>query len=101
VWLDAEHCMVIDLESCRSADKPLPPSAPRLSGWDDNTLEARDGDEYFTFKSDLYQIGKLLQALQPVQDSHRAKEFVERLLDKKLTAKAALRQPWLRHVAAE
>jgi len=39
VWLNEEHCMIIDLEHCRKANKALPDNCEPLKEWDDGTLE--------------------------------------------------------------
>jgi len=66
VWLDEEHCMVIDLEDCRAAMEPLPARFRQLIAWDECTLEQRGDQLYFTYASDLYQVGLMLaEVLQP------------------------------------
>ena len=56
VWLDNEHCMLIDLENCRRASAPVPDGF-RLKDWDNDTLEKGPGKtkkRYYTPASDLY-----------------------------------------------
>lgn len=104
VWLTEEHCMVIDLELCRSADAPLPEDVPFLACWDDQTLELRNGSQYFTPAADLYQIGLMLSPYAAAQRwSTLASQFVQLLKGKQsvdnpgkpLTAEEALRHAWL------
>ena len=52
--------MVINLGLCRSADAPLPEDVPFLACWDEQLLELRNGSQYFTPASDLYQISLML-----------------------------------------
>lgn len=66
VWLDEEHCMVIDLEDCKAAMEPLPARFRQLIAWDECTLEQQGDQLYFTYASDLYQVGLMLaEVLQP------------------------------------
>lgn len=107
VWLDEKHCMVIDLEYCRSAKKRLPNDVPYLVSWDDGLLlEERGGGRYYTPTSDLYQIGRLLEQVQeeqPQLQSELASDFVRLLKgrtsaadpSKPLTAEEALQHAWL------
>ena len=83
VWLDEEHCMVIDLEHCRSSSAPLPKDCHRLAEWDDGTLEASEGRELFTAASDVYQIGRMLHSVRKDSWSHQFSSFVTMLLSKK------------------
>lgn len=107
VWLDEKHCMVIDLEFCRSAKKQLPNDVPYLVSWDDGlVLEERGGGRYYTPTSDLYQIGRMLEQVQeerPQLQSELASDFVRLLKGRKsaadpskhLTAEEALEHAWL------
>ena len=100
VWLDNEHCMLIDLENCRRSSTPVP-SGFRLKDWDKDTLEKGPGEKnewYYTPASDLYQIGRMLQGLLKPGWSMAARSFVGLLLSKgggKLDVKAALAHEWL------
>lgn len=100
VWLSEEHCMVIDLETCRLADQPLPQPVHMLRDWDEGTLEKREDNSYFTPASDLYQIGKMLRPLQPVQQSQLGGAFVQLLMSKTATTAEALQHIWLQPGAA-
>ena len=89
VWLDEQHCMVIDLEHCRVAGTALPAGVPCLEGWDDQILEVLpNGKNVFTAASHLYQIGRLLKelGLEAFQQSQLAQECVQMLLGKKSVA---------------
>ena len=85
--------MVIDLESVADV------TAKRLPEDFHNILktcnaEALDADGRFTPLSDMYSIGVLLrEALTDV--SSQAGTFIQKLMDKELTAEAAL--TWLQH----
>lgn len=103
VWLADDHCMVIDLELCRSATAPLPSNFSRLHDWTDHTLEVKGGESYFTTASDLYQIGVMLQRLLQQSWSQHAHAFVAMLISKRLpasqgaqalTAEAAMCHEW-------
>ena len=83
VWLDEEHCMVIDLEHCRSSTDPLPKNCGRLCEWDEGTLEESDGKEFFTDASDIYQIGRMLDRVRRDSWSPQFSSFVAMLLSKK------------------
>lgn len=116
VWLDEEHCIVIDLEHCKSATTPLPDGCAQLSGWTANTLEEQGGKSYFTPASDLYQIGCMLRHMMPADCSDTGRSFVAMLLSKSvpqqqagtgqgkrrraeaLTADAALAHEWLQQL---
>ena len=116
VWLDEEHCMVIDLEHCKSATEPLPDGCAELSGWTADTLEKRHEKSYFTPASDLYQIGRMLQQLMTDDWSDTGRSFVDMLHSKSapqqqaaqrgrkrkravpLTADAVLAHEWLQQV---
>ena len=102
VWLDDEHCMVIDLETCRSASDPLPPDCTFLRDWDNSTLELGEGGKlFFTPASDLYQVGRMLQKLLKAVWSQAARSFVDMLLRSRqgqghqgLDADEALKHEW-------
>ena len=93
VQLAHQQYMVIDLESVADV------KAKRLPENFYNVLktcnaEALDADGRFTPLSDMYSIGVLLgEALVSV--SSQAVTFIHKLMDKELTAEAAL--TWLQH----
>jgi len=107
VWLNEEHCMVIDLEHCRKADRALPDNCERLKEWDDGTLELKNGKYFFTPASDLYQIGRMLNKLWKISWSPESASFLALLLSKKkhdgqgndwssLSANTALQHSWMK-----
>jgi hypothetical protein len=94
VRLDATHWMVIDLENCRRPSEPLPVGFSLLD-WNAGTLEGDDDKGYFyTTASDMYQIGMMLFS-SLTACSPNAKDFVNKLVLKKLTASEALQHSWL------
>lgn len=107
VWLNEKHCMVIDLEHCRKANKALPDNCKRLKDWDDGTLELKKKKYFFTPASDLYQIGRMLQKLWKSSWSPESASFLALLLSKKtpadlgndsssLSANTALQHLWMK-----
>ncbi|GES88402.1 hypothetical protein RCL_jg5311.t1 [Rhizophagus clarus] len=66
----------------------------KLSGYDDNTLTTAG---YYTTTSDMYQLGKMLEALSSRISSDQGRGFVEELKSKKLTAELALKHSWINH----
>ena len=109
VWLDDEHCMVIDLECCKIATDPLPEGFAPRHDWDDGTLvQMAGGKSFFTPASELYQIGRMLQKVLKAEWSQAAHSFVGMLLSKssqqeqgrtrsvkQLDVDAALQHVWL------
>jgi hypothetical protein len=106
VRLDATSWMVIDLEHCREAARPLPDDTeyPGLCDWDLGTVKERSGREagkpqrHYDELSDMYQIGGLLQKIMGSCSnpfSANAQDFVSQLRSKALDAAAALRHAWL------
>jgi serine/threonine protein kinase len=94
VRLDATHWMVIDLENCRRPSEPLPVGFS-LRDWNAGTLEGDDEKGcLYTTASDMYQIGVMLFS-SLTACSPTARNFVNELLRKKLTASEALQHPWL------
>ena len=86
--------MVIDLEMAAKADQCVN-ETKRLSAWDANTLDVRDGKQAYTCMSDMYLIGKLLQDIGGSGMPQQAKEFTLKLKSKLLTAEQALQQPYI------
>ncbi|GET65883.1 hypothetical protein GLOIN_2v1824646 [Rhizophagus irregularis DAOM 181602=DAOM 197198] len=66
----------------------------KLSGYDDNTLTTAG---CYTTTSEMYQLGKMLEALNSQITSNQGKGFVEKLKSKKLTAELALKHSWINH----
>ncbi|GES96953.1 hypothetical protein RCL_jg4089.t1 [Rhizophagus clarus] len=66
----------------------------KLSGYDDNTLTTAG---YYTTTLDMYQLGKMLEALSSQISSDQGRGFVEELKSKKLTAELALKHSWINH----
>jgi hypothetical protein len=103
VWLDEEHCMVIDLEHCRASSAPLPEGCESLCEWDDGTLEVSKGQKFFTAASDIYQIGRMLDSVRKGTWSLQFSSFVAMLLSKKspnvevevLDGTMALQHEWM------
>ena len=92
VWLADNHCMVIDLEHARFADKPV--DKP-LTDWVDAAYDKVGNAKCYTKRSEMHQIGRLVQHVLPINPSPSAVAFAHALLDKSLTAEAALQHPWL------
>lgn len=94
VQLGREHYMVTDLESvARSAAKPLPQNFHNVL--ETCTAEALDDARHFTAMSDMFCIGVLLKEVvdsRATPYSPEANLFIRKLLDKDLTAMAALMQ---------
>ena len=92
VQLGHQHYMVIDLESVASAvAKPLP--IDFHSVLKTCTAEALDDTGRFTALSDMFCIGVLLKEVvnsRATPYSVQANHFIYKLLDKELTAVAAL-----------
>ena len=83
--------MVIDLESVADVTaKRLPEDFHHVLRT--CTAEALDADGHFTALSDMYSMGVLLREAQ-VRVSSQAHTFIQKLMDKELTAEAAL--AWL------
>ncbi|CAB4419783.1 unnamed protein product [Rhizophagus irregularis] len=66
----------------------------KLSGYDDNTLTTAG---YYTTTLEMYQLGKMLEALSSRILSNQRKGFVEELKSKKLTVGLALKHSWINH----
>ncbi|CAB4397779.1 unnamed protein product [Rhizophagus irregularis] len=66
----------------------------KLSGYNDNTLTTAG---CYTTTSEMYQLGKMLEALSSRISSNQGKGFVEKLKSKKLIAKLALKHSWINH----
>ena len=94
VQLGHEHYMVIDLESvASSAAKPLPQDFHNVLKT--CTAEALDAARHFTAMSDMFCIEVLLKEVgdsRATPYSPKANLFIRKLLDKDLTAMAALMQ---------
>ena len=93
VQLAYQQCMVIDLESVADV------AARRLPENFQNVLktcntEALDAHGCFTPLSDMYSIGVLLREAH-ASVSSQAITFIHKLMDKELSAEAAL--TWLQH----
>ena len=89
VQLATQHYMVIDLEcAARVTDKPLPTNFQQeLRTCSSEALDAR---RCFTQLSDMYCIGKLLQAAAPPAAGHALEPFISQLLRKEVSAEDAL-----------
>jgi hypothetical protein len=61
-----------------------PKDCDRLAEWDDGTLEASEGREFFTSASDIYQIGRMLHSVRQDSWSCQFSSFVTMLLSKKV-----------------
>ena len=92
VWLADSHCIVIDLEHARFADEPV---HKQLKDWVDATYDTVENARCYTRRSEMHQIGRLVQQVLPINHSPSAAAFVQALLDKSLTAEVALQHPWL------
>lgn len=102
VRLPSGAWMVIDLELAASATRPIPLDYMQAD-WDEQTLErgGAGGQGFYTPRSDMYQIGVMLQRCLPELPllSSLAGQFIQAVLDKQgnpqLTASLALQHPWL------
>ena len=95
VQLGFRAYMVIDLETVGKRKAGPIPTGFSLTGWRSTTLTA---DRRYNTLSDMHQIGLMLdEQLQQIvgQPSENARDFVQKLLDKKLSARRALRHPWI------
>jgi hypothetical protein len=94
VCLAPAKWMVIDLEHAAKADQ-IVQSDYRLVAWDDNTLDMQGRQHIYTRRSDMYLIGCLLAKVGATSMSNQARQFVDRLKAKSLSAADALGDPWL------
>lgn len=91
---------MIDLEQASLADKEVPPEQ-RFAGWSADALDPNPaggaGLEVYSRRSDMHQIGVLLQCEKTSlpQLSDNATDFINKLLAKALTVSQALGHPWL------
>ena len=93
VQLADQQYMVIDLESVADVKaKPLPENFHNVLKT--CTADALDVNGRFAPLSDMYSIGVLLREALPGVGS-QASIFIQKLMDKELTAEAAL--TWLQH----
>ena len=92
VQLGVRAYMVIDLETVGKRKAGPVPTGFSLIGWRSTTLTA---DRRYTTLSDMHQIGLMLDE-QLQQPSENAIDFVQQLLDKKLSARRALQHAWIR-----
>ena len=95
VWqhpVQRDAVILVDLDLACGSSVALPDNF-RLTDWDEGTL---DSTRHYTAASDVYQAGKLLQALAADKPwAGAAKQFCDDLLSKKLTAVDALRHSYL------
>ena len=97
VWqhpLRRDAVILVDLDlACSSSSSAKLPENFSLTDWDEGTL---DSTRHYTAASDVYQAGKLLQALAADKPwAGSAKQFCDDLLSKQLTAVKALRHSYL------
>lgn len=98
VRLTKERWLVIDLELCSYAPVVLPASYNQTD-WTPCTIEHVEGSAHYTYMSDMRQIGVMLDALRKGQLTKEADDFISQLMNKTLTAEAALQHPWLRDIS--
>lgn len=91
VRLSDTDFMLIDLESVADSPFILFDGFKPFSGW---YPEMYEGNQYTPF-SDMYSIGKLLDADLPSARTARAEDFIRKLTDKQLSSSQALQHPWL------
>lgn len=85
---------MLDLELCSPDGVQLPPDYTQES-WTPATTTQRDGCIIYDSYSDIMQIGVMLKKLSPWGCSKLAKDFIQQLISKQLSAKAALQHDWL------
>ena len=87
--------MVIDLETVSKAQAGRLPAGFSLKDWGPETLSS---ERRYTTTSDMHQISLLInQLLQDltIEPSAEAKDCVQQLMNKMLSAKNALKHAWL------
>ena len=91
VQLQPGSYMIIDLEAVAQAGADLPPGFG-LRTWDYDTLT----NGRYTTSSDMHMIGSLTdKMLRVIKPSADARDFVDQMKKKKLSAEDALKLAWL------
>ena len=89
--LSGTEFMLIDFESVATFPFRVPKGFQHFSGWCAGTLE---GSHYTPF-SDMFCLGQLLKEALPDEKTSLAEDFVQRLINKQLSASAASLHAWL------